>query len=117
MATSDGERELVFGPRWDDEAQAAFESFAKRSRAQRDQHLLRKAVALETTRDPKSLRGAIALRHRALEAMKRRDKHAKLFTLVFVAAVHRRLDDPFAAAFRVIERGASIPHAFDALIA
>jgi hypothetical protein len=109
MTRSDRERELVFGPRWDDEVQAAFESFAKRSRAQRDQHLLRKAVALETTRDPASLRGAIALRHRALEAMKRRDKHAKLFTLVFVAAVHRRLDEDEVAERLLREAIALVP--------
>jgi hypothetical protein len=93
MSKKDETLALVLGPRWDDDAQAAFEAFVKRTRTQRDGHLLRKAVALETTRDPACLRGAIALRYRALEAMKRRDKHAKLFTFVYAAAVHRRLDE------------------------
>lgn len=93
MSKKDETLGLVFGPRWDDEAQAAFEAFVKRTRTQRDGHLLRKAVALETTRDPLGLRAAIALRQRAFEAMKRRDKHAKVFTLANVAAVHRRLDE------------------------
>lgn len=109
MAMTDTERALVSGPRWDDEAQAAFEGFVKRSRAQRDRHLLHKAVALETTRDPLCLRGAIALRHRALEAMKRRDKHAKLFTLVHVAAVHRRLDEDDVAERLLREAIALVP--------
>lgn len=94
---SDPDPALIWSARWDPEAEAAFEAFAKRARAQRDRHLLRKAVALETTRDPACLRAAIALRRRALEAMKRRDKHAKVFTLVCVAAVHRRLDEDDAA--------------------
>ena len=93
MSKRDEAQALVFSARWDGDAQAAFEAYVARSRAQRDHHLLRKAVALETTRDPACLRAAIALRHRALEAMKRRDKHAKMFTAVTVAAVHRRLDE------------------------
>lgn len=109
MAKSDAEQALVFGPRWDDEARAAFESFVQRSRAQRWQHLLRKAVALESTRDPACLRGAIALRQRALEAMPKRDKHAKLFTAVTVAAVHRRLDEDEVAERLLREAIALVP--------
>lgn len=109
MAMNDAEQALVSSDRWDPEAQAAFEAFVKRARTQRDRHLLRKAVALETTRDPACLRGAIALRHRALEAMKRRDKHARIFTLVTVAAVHRRLDEDDVAERLLREAIALVP--------
>lgn len=105
----DAEQALAFGDRWDAEAQAAFEALVSRARAQRDRHLLRKAVALETTRDAACLRGAIALRHRALAAMKRRDKHTKLFTLVTVAAVHRRLDEDDVAERLLREAIALVP--------